>query len=43
VLITGHQAFFTNNALEQIAATTLENISAFERGGDLPNEVVPKK
>ncbi len=30
VLITGHQAFFTHEALEQIAATTLQNIRAFE-------------
>ena len=32
VLITGHQAFFTRNALEQIAEVTLGNIAAFERG-----------
>lgn len=32
VLITGHQAFFTREALENIAATTLQNITAFERG-----------
>lgn len=31
VIITGHQAFFTRNALEAIARETLENISAFER------------
>ena len=30
VLITGHQAFFTHQALEQIASTTLANIRAFE-------------
>jgi D-lactate dehydrogenase len=39
VLITGHQAFFTRNALEQIAATTLANITAFEQGETIPNEV----
>jgi len=39
VLITGHQAFFTRNALEQIAATTLANITAFARGETTPNEV----
>jgi D-lactate dehydrogenase len=39
VLITGHQAFFTEEALTTIATTTLENISAFERGGDVPNTV----
>jgi D-lactate dehydrogenase len=32
VLITGHQAFFTVEALTNIAATTVTNISAFERG-----------
>jgi len=32
VLITGHQAFFTREALENIADTTLANISAFDSG-----------
>jgi len=32
VLITGHQAFFTRNALEAIAKETLHNITLFERG-----------
>lgn len=32
VLITGHQAFFTEEALRNIAATTIANITAFERG-----------
>lgn len=32
VIITGHQAFFTRNALEAIARETLENITAFEQG-----------
>ena len=32
VLITSHQAFFTEEALEHIAATTLANITAVERG-----------
>lgn len=32
VIVTGHQAFFTRNALEQIAATTGENLDAFEAG-----------
>lgn len=36
VLITAHQAFFTEEALSNIAETTLSNISAFERGtGDM--------
>jgi D-lactate dehydrogenase len=33
VLITGHQAFFTREALIAIADTTLANITAFERTG----------
>lgn len=32
VLITGHQGFFTREALASIAETTLGNISAFESG-----------
>jgi len=32
VLITSHQAFLTHEALANIAKTTLETISAFERG-----------
>ncbi|MCA1709698.1 MAG: 2-hydroxyacid dehydrogenase, partial [Actinobacteria bacterium] len=32
VLVTGHQAFFTKEALESIARTTIANITAFERG-----------
>jgi D-lactate dehydrogenase len=39
VLITGHQAFFTSEALAAIAETTLANVSAFERGHPLANEV----
>jgi D-lactate dehydrogenase len=39
VLVTGHQAFFTEEALTTIANTTLENISAFQRGGPIPNTV----
>ena len=41
VLITAHQAFLTREALEQIAATTLENLNAFNRGKELINEVIP--
>ncbi len=33
VLITGHQGFFTADALQAIAATTIANVSAFERTG----------
>jgi len=32
VLITGHQGFFTREAMEAIAETTLSNAAAFERG-----------
>lgn len=32
VIITGHQAFFTRNALEAISQETLHNITLFERG-----------
>jgi D-lactate dehydrogenase len=32
VIITGHQAFFTREALENIAATTMDNITRFENG-----------
>ena len=32
VVITGHQAFFTKEALKDIAETTLKNIIDFERG-----------
>ena len=39
VLITAHQGFFTKEALEQIAVITLKNISSFESGEQLENEV----
>lgn len=42
VLITGHQAFFTDEALTQIASVTLGSISAFEKGEPLLNEVLAK-
>lgn len=40
VLVTAHQAFFTKNALTQIAETTLSNVTEFESGAPLTNEVV---
>ncbi len=40
VLITGHQAFFTDNALSQIAATTLANLDELAQAGSCGN-VVP--
>lgn len=39
VLITSHQAFFTNEALEKIAHITLENLKSFFDGKSLENEV----
>ncbi len=39
VLITGHQAFFTREALTAIAETTLSNLSQLEAGEDCPNQV----
>ena len=39
VLVTSHQAFLTEEALEAIAATTVENIRAFFERGELLNEV----
>lgn len=39
VLITGHQGFFTAEALERIAATTLHNITAFATGRGQMHEV----
>jgi D-lactate dehydrogenase len=40
VLITAHQGFFTEEALTQIAQTTLGNIKAFESKEPLKNAVV---
>jgi D-lactate dehydrogenase len=39
VIITGHQAFFTQRALEAIAQQTLANITAFERGEPPPGRI----
>jgi D-lactate dehydrogenase len=39
VLVTGHQAFFTREAVQNIAETTLANVTAFERAQPLANEV----
>ena len=39
VLITGHQAFFTEQALEQIATTTIDNLTAFEHGATPPDHI----
>jgi D-lactate dehydrogenase len=39
VIITGHQAFLTTNALKNLAETTLNNIRDFTAGKELVNEV----
>ena len=39
VVITAHQAFLTHEALANIAETTLGNVSAWEQGSALSNEV----
>lgn len=38
-LVTGHQAFFTHNAMVEIAETTMANISAFAAGRLSGNEI----
>jgi len=42
VLVTSHQAFFTHEALSEIARVTVGNLKAFAAGGALENEVVYK-
>jgi D-lactate dehydrogenase len=37
VLITGHQAFFTREAMQGIADTTVANLDAFQKEGESPN------
>jgi D-lactate dehydrogenase len=39
VIITGHQAFFTAEAITAIAETTMENLTAFETGVSSGNEL----
>lgn len=39
VLLTSHQAFFTREALTNIATTTLQNVKDFVEGRELINEV----
>ena len=39
VTMTSHQGFFTEEALDSIARTTLENATAFMEGRELANEV----
>jgi len=39
VILTSHQAFFTREALQNIAQTTLDNVRLFFDKGEKPNEV----
>jgi D-lactate dehydrogenase len=39
VIVTSHQAFLTEDALSNIAQTTVENIASFARNGRCENEV----
>lgn len=39
VLITAHQAFFTENAMTNIAETTVNNIVQFQEGKPMDNEI----
>ncbi len=41
VIVTSHQAFFTKEAMNNIAMTTLQNIRDFVSGKPLANEVKP--
>ncbi|MDZ7578706.1 MAG: 2-hydroxyacid dehydrogenase [Candidatus Nanopelagicales bacterium] len=43
VLVTAHQAFFTREALANIAEVTMENLAILDRGENCPNEVLPPK
>jgi D-lactate dehydrogenase len=43
VLITPHQAFFTKEAVEEIAFTTIKNLTDFEKGIPLENEIKIQK
>lgn len=39
VIVSSHQAFFTKEAMQQIASTTLQNIDDFSKGLPLVNQV----
>jgi D-lactate dehydrogenase len=40
VIVTGHQAFFTRNALSEIASVTGQNLDAFQFGTPSPNDLI---
>ena len=39
VIVTSHQAFLTEEALSNIASTTVDNIVGFFANGQCPNEL----
>ena len=39
VIVSSHQAYFTDTALQNISNTTISNLTAFENGDSLVNEV----
>ena len=43
VIVTSHQGFFTKEALQSIASTTLQNIDDYANGRVLKNQVFVKK
>jgi len=42
VIVTSHQAFFTQEAMSNIAHTTMDNILDYFEGRELKNEVIYK-
>jgi D-lactate dehydrogenase len=42
VIVTGHQAYFTRDAMREIAAVTLSNLDSLERNGECANLVAPE-
>ena len=41
MIVTSHQAFFTREALLEIARVTMQNINEFYAGKELTNRVCP--
>jgi D-lactate dehydrogenase len=41
VLVTSHQAFLTDTALQNIAKATIDNLDCFAQGGTCANEILP--
>ncbi|KUJ84376.1 2-hydroxyacid dehydrogenase [Microbulbifer flavimaris] len=40
VMVTGHQAYFTHEAITNIARSTLENVTEFEKTGSCANQLI---